>query len=121
MDKNKESKPSTASVRQFEVPDEMRMSWVGSALDNDIPVIRNQYMQPISVQNREGLYMYQTQSEKREASLKLSKLENRIGLLKRKENAISRELKIRRCLDRSVRHRMNEFAEYKEQLQFKTD
>ena len=52
---------------------------------------------------------------------KLGKLENRIGLLKRKEEAIQRVVKIRRSLDRRLRSRMIEFAKYKDELSIKME
>ncbi len=44
--------------------------------------------------------MYQTHYEKRDASEKVEKLENRIGLLKRKEQSLRRDLKIKKHLDK---------------------
>lgn len=65
--------------------------------------------------------MYQTNLDRREAAEKLAKLENRIGLLKRKEDAIKREVKIRRSLDKKLRSRMLEFAKYKDELSIKME
>ena len=65
--------------------------------------------------------MYQTTLARREAADKLEKLQNRIGLLKRKEQAMQREVKIRRSLDKKLRQRMLEFAKYKDDLSVKME